>query len=397
MSGGPVTSQTCRPVGEEPFEPTGWFIPGRQPVTAAERRQKRVAINLSFLWLLYPVSALAQSDASALHVAASLAGMFTFIGIYNWAPFERAPLADPRKIAAQLAALTLVAAVMTLADNEGWSLLFLFAGISGAMRLPRRAAVIWIFVATALTAVTNVVDHADVGTTLSLTATTIAIGFMMFAFRRLMELNADLRAARDEVARLAVSEERLRFARDLHDLVGHSLSVIALKAELAERLATRDPARAAEHVTDVKNVARDALTEVREAVSGYRQPTLVDELAGARMALRAAGIEADLQSSDVELPPDVEAVLAWAVREGTTNIIRHSGASSCRIEVQPGLAMASAIVVDDGSAAPLATQGNGLAGLRERAEKLAGQVDAGRTPEGGFRLQVTVPLRRPAT
>ncbi len=391
-------SEVCRPDGD-PFEPTGWFIPGRQPVTPAERRQKRIAINLSFLWLLYPVSALAQSDASALHVAAALAGMFAFIAVYNWTPFERPPLADPRKISLQLATLTLIATVMTLADNQGWSLLFLFAGISGAMRLPRRAAVVWIFVATAFTAVTNVVDRADAGSTLSLTATTLAIGFMMFAFRRLMELNADLRAARGEVARLAVAEERLRFARDLHDLVGHSLSVIALKAELAERIGAADPAKSAAHVTDIKNVAREALGEVREAVSGYRRPTLVDEFEGARMALLAAGIDADLQRADVALPPDVEALLAWTVREGTTNVIRHSGASTCRIEVQPGLASASAEVVDDGSRAPADDEpaGNGLAGLRERAELLAGRVEAGPAPEGGFRLRVTVPLHRPAT
>lgn len=383
---------------EDPFEPTGWFLPGRLPVTKSERRQKRIGINISFLWLLFPVTDLAGSHASAQRIALVVAGTIAFIAIYNWLPFERPPLSKPWAVAGQLVALTVIAAVLALADRQSWSLLFLFAGISGAMRLPRPQAAAWIVFCTILTAAANLLDHADSASTISLTATTLAIGFMMFAFRRLMELNADLRSAREEVARLAVSEERLRFARELHDLVGHSLSVIALKAELAERLLARDPARAAEHVTDVKNVARTALTEVREAVSGYRQPTLVDELAGARMALRAAGIEADLEGADVALPPEVEAVLAWTVREGTTNVIRHSGATSCRIAVQPGLASASAEIVDDGlvaGAAP-AAPGNGLAGLRERAEQLAGRIEAGPGPQGGFRLLVTVPLRRPA-
>ena len=146
-------------------------------------------------------------------------------------------------------------------------------------------------------------------------------------------------------------------------------------------------------MTDIKHVAREALGEVREAVSGYRRPTLVDEFEGARMALLAAGIDADLQRADVALPPDVEALLAWTVREGTTNVIRHSGATSCRIEVQPGLVEASAEVVDDGARAPATDEaGNGLAGLRERAEQLAGRVEAGPVAEGGFRLRVTVPL-----
>jgi two-component system sensor histidine kinase DesK len=383
---------------DDPFDPTGWFVIGKPPVTKLDRRRKRISINVSFLWLLFPLTDLAHSDASPLRVGLVVAGMLGFVATYNWLPFARPPLANPRKVAGQLAVLTLLAAVLTLADRESWSLLFLFAGISGAMRLPRRGAVGWIFACTVFTVAANLLDHADAGTTISITATTLAIGFMMFAFRRLMELNAQLRNARGEVARLAVAEERLRFARELHDLVGHSLSVIAVKAELAERLLARDPARAVEHVTDVKDVARTALSQVREAVSGYRQPTLVDELAGARMALQAAGIEADLRGADVALPADVEAVLAWTVREGTTNVIRHSGASSCRIAVQPGLASASAEVVDDGHAnGNGATPGNGLAGLRERAEQLAGRVEAGPGPQGGFRLLVTVPLRRTAT
>ena len=385
---------------EDPFDPTGWFIPGKVPANADERRRKRIAINVSFLWLLFPLTDLVQSGAPPAQVALVVAGLLAFVAIYNTVPYDRAPLARPRLVYTQLAAMTALAIVMTLADREGWSLLFLFAGISGAMRLPRRTAIGWIVACTALVVTTNLIDHAELATIITVTATTLAIGFMMFAFRRLMDLNSDLRAAREDVARLAVAEERLRFARELHDLVGHSLSVIAVKAELAERLLQRDPQRAAEHVTDVKNVARTALGEVREAVSGYRQPTLVDELAGARMALSAAGIDAELYGADAELPADVEALLAWTVREGTTNVIRHSGARTCRIAVQPNGATASAEVVDDGNtagdAAP-APPGNGLTGLRERAEQLAGRVEAGPAPQGGFRLLVTVPLQRTAT
>jgi two-component system sensor histidine kinase DesK len=263
------------------------------------------------------------------------------------------------------------------------------------MRLPQREGALWVACCTGLTAATLLAVRADAGTTISVTASTLGIGFMMYAFRRLMLLNQELVDAREEVARLAVAEERARFARDLHDLLGHSLSVIAVKAELAERLLQRDPARAAEHVGDVKTVAREALAEVRDAVSGYRQPTLVSELEGARMALQAAGIEASLQGADVELPADVEAVLAWAVREGTTNIVRHSGARSCRIVVQPGLAAVSAEVVDDGHPQEPAGQGHGLEGLRERAARVAGEVEAGPGPDGGFRLRVTVPRVRP--
>ena len=231
----------------------------------------------------------------------------------------------------------------------------------------------------------------DDGNAAAIAATTIGIGILMVGFRRHIHANLELRRARDELARLAVAEERLRFGRDLHDLLGHSLSVIVLKAELAGRLLADGDERAARHVADVQDVARAALGEVRDAVSGYRRPTLAAELAGARAALEAAGIAPQLDEAELTLSPEAEAVLAWAVREGTTNVIRHSGAATCRIAVLPGAQVASAEIVDDGRGASGGI-GHGLAGLRERVEDLAGELEAGSPPGGGFRLRVTVPV-----
>jgi two-component system sensor histidine kinase DesK len=224
---------------------------------------------------------------------------------------------------------------------------------------------------------------------------------------------------------MAVAQERERFARDLHDLLGHSLSVIALKAELAGRMLgdRRDAGagepdvleRAATEVRELEQVARTALGEVREAVSGYRQPTLAGELAGARMALSAAGIDADVQETRFPLEPAVEAVLAWTVREGATNVIRHSGAHHCTLRITASLTDAEVEVIDDGigdsgrvSAGTASarngsavaerfgqgtgTAGHGLAGLAERARLLNGVLEAGALADGGYRLAVTLPV-----
>ena len=161
-------------------------------------------------------------------------------------------------------------------------------------------------------------------------ASAVGIGLLLVLMRDLRMRNQELTEARAELALTAVTAERERFARDLHDLLGHSLSVIAIKAELAGRLLELDPERAAAEVGDVEQVARQSLREVRQAVSGYRQPTLEGELEGARVALSAAGIEAEFERAPVTLDPEVEAVLAWAVREGATNVIRHSGARAAR-------------------------------------------------------------------
>ncbi len=197
-----------------------------------------------------------------------------------------------------------------------------------------------------------------------------------------------------------MAEERSRIARDLHDSLGHSLSIIALKSELARRMLPDDPARATAEIGDVEQAARDALAAVRETVSGYRVPSLAVELAGARAALLAAGIEGVVEPAPDGLPRDVDAVLGWAVREGVTNVLRHSDATTAAIRVLSDGRRRSVEVVDDGRGAEaLATTrvddprpGTGLDGLRERARGLGGAVEAGPLPERGFRLLVTVPL-----
>lgn len=373
-----------------PFDPTG-MMPGVLAASASERWRRRIAINVSLLWLAFPVLDLADASPTPIHAILVALPVIAFVAIYARLPRAGSP--GRLEVGGSLAALASIATGLTLADRTIWAELFIFAAIFGAVRLDRRDGSLWIVCCAGLTAATTAAGGSDVGSTVSLTATTLAVGFMMMAFRRLIDLNAELAGAREEVARLAVAEERLRFARDLHDLLGQSLTVIAVKAELAERLLGRGAPGAVGHVIDIKTVARDALTGVRDAVSGYRQPNLASELSGARMALEAAGIAARLEGGGLPgMDPDVEAVLAWAVREGTTNVIRHSGARNCRIAVAAGPPAATAEVIDDGRLTEPDGTGSGLAGLSERAERLAGRLEVGPVPGGGFRLWVTIPL-----
>jgi two-component system sensor histidine kinase DesK len=287
---------------------------------------------------------------------------------------------------------------MTLGDNAGWGFLFTYCAAMAALMLPRLglAAV----AATALlAAVSSALGGASSGTTLGYVVSAAGIGLLMLGMRDLRERNRELFRARAELARLAVAEERQRFARDLHDLLGHSLSVIALKAELAGRLLPARPDDAAREIAQLEQVARSALGEVREAVSGYRELTLDGELAGARMALSAAGIETSVEVGSLELPGEAEAVLAWAVREGATNVIRHSGARRCVFRVGRGeWGGAELEMVDDGvgTDAPVAAGeggvGHGLRGLAERVGALQGTLEAGSGVGGGFRLAVRIPV-----
>jgi two-component system, NarL family, sensor histidine kinase DesK len=210
----------------------------------------------------------------------------------------------------------------------------------------------------------------------------------------LVERNAQLAAAREEIARLAVANERNRFARDLHDLLGHSLTVVSVKAELAARLVQLAPERAEAEIGDIQRLAREALADVRSAVGGYRDVSLGAELARAHSALVAAGIEPELPSSPDVVPAGRQELFGWVVREGVTNVVRHSEAKRCWVR----LSAQSIEIVDDGRGpgdpgpdpGP-AGAGSGLRGLRERVSAAGGTVSVGRPPDGGFTLRVSMP------
>jgi two-component system, NarL family, sensor histidine kinase DesK len=235
----------------------------------------------------------------------------------------------------------------------------------------------------------------------------LAACFAYSASRR-VELVNKLRETSAELARMAVADERLRIARDLHDLLGHSLSLITLKAELAGRLFDADRERAAREIADLESVARRSLGEVRAAVTSYRQPRLAAELAAARHILAAAGMDCQVHApASIELPPAADALLAWTVREGATNVVRHSGARTVTITVAVTADEASAEITDDGvgpawdtDPRPGEHHGSGLSGLTERAREAGAEISTGEGPGGkGFRLQIRVPaarLRSPA-
>ncbi len=288
-------------------------------------------------------------------------------------------------------------AVVLLGHGVGWLGLFYYTGgYVGGSLTTRRAAL----VAAALALLALVAGWLSGFSWLDLGQTLVFITAIVFITRSVMwsiMTSWELHDAQKEIARLAVMTERLRIARDLHDLLGHNLSLIALKSELAGRLIKVSPERAVVEIGDVENVARTTLQEVREAVASYRQPTLTAELHAAQEILTAAGIayryEGD-ENMTGALPTAIEVVLSWAVREGVTNVVRHSRARQCIISVTRDLKHVFIEIVDDGVAVidSANNQGNGLRGLAERVAALGGQCETGSRSSGGFRVAVSVPV-----
>jgi two-component system sensor histidine kinase DesK len=198
--------------------------------------------------------------------------------------------------------------------------------------------------------------------------------------------------AQEEIEHLAKIAERERIARDLHDVLGHTLSVIVLKSELASKLVERDPARAKAEMSDVEQTARTALSEVRQAIGGYRSNGLAAELAQARATLETAGITVECEQVPVAMPATQESVLSLAVREAVTNVVRHAQAARCRLELKTVDGICRLSIQDDGLGG-FQPEGNGLAGMRQRVEALGGTLQ--RETRGGTRLQITLPLPGP--
>ncbi|MEV2243659.1 sensor histidine kinase [Streptomyces sp. NPDC049970] len=214
-----------------------------------------------------------------------------------------------------------------------------------------------------------------------------------------VRLVEELAAARGTQARLAVAEERLRFGRDLHDVLGRNLAVVALKSELAAQLAQRGRPEAVDHMVEVQRIARDSQREIRSVVRGYRTADLHTELAGARSVLEAAGIESRIEYGPADrLPADVQSALGWVVREGTTNVLRHAqGASTCTMSLRTaGPTEALLVMENDGASDAEPGAGTGLAGLRERLTGLDGTLTTEKYPGGTFRLTARIPWEEAA-
>ncbi len=212
-------------------------------------------------------------------------------------------------------------------------------------------------------------------------------GAAVYATRIAARRSDDLLAARQEMAEMAIEEERSRMTRDLHDILGHSLTVITVKAELASRLVGADEARATAEIADIERLAREALTDVRATIAGRREVTLAPELINARAALASANIEPDVPGAVDDVPAANRELFGWTVREGVTNVLRHSKATRCEVR----LSSTSVEIHDDGIGAnPVDTDGNGLRGLRERVAREGASILTGTSPVlGGFMLQVT--------
>ena len=220
----------------------------------------------------------------------------------------------------------------------------------------------------------------------------IGAGNTFFAERNRM--NHKLRKANEEIEHLATVAERERIARDLHDVLGHTLSVITLKSELAGKLIDRDPARAGKEIRVVEEISRQALSDVRDAIRGYRSKGLAAELVQAKSTLETAGLTVQCDAATtMKIPAVQESVLSLAVREAVTNVVRHAQARSCRMRLEQQNGSFRLEIHDDGLGSSSA-EGNGLRGMRERVEMLGGTLE--RTNHSGTTLTITLPLKESA-
>lgn len=217
----------------------------------------------------------------------------------------------------------------------------------------------------------------------------IAFGQLLDAERE--RHNTRLRLSEDEIKRLAAIAERERISRDLHDLLGHTLSTITLKSALAARLAPTDPARAGKEIREVEDISRDTLDQVREAVRGYRASGLAEEISGIRKTLGTADIGFRMEVEPVDLAPEQESALALALREGVTNVLRHSGATEVRAALRAEGTDIVLTITDNGQGG--GSEGNGLSGIRLRMQALGGTFS--RATDDGTRLTVRLPMRTP--
>ncbi|MEU6081534.1 sensor histidine kinase [Streptomyces sp. NPDC047108] len=373
---------------------------GRAP---ENRRQAVVKLLWISVWMFYlsdPVDDLLDGHHSTVASALGWAGLAVFVGVYLALVVRQTRGTPPAWVYALLAPAAALSLALPYSLGPDWLVLFVYTSIACGAGLPTERARWAVPVVTALLVGMGEVTHAAEHLVPSLVVPCLLGGFAMIGIRHLIVTTRELSEARATVAHLAANEERLRLARDLHDLLGHSLSLITLKSELAGRMLPARADDAARQVADIEQVSRQAMVDVREAVSGYRRPTLPAEIAGARTALAAAGIASDLPGGtapDGARPsPEAEGALAWALREAVTNVVRHSAAARCTVALTERNTLDGPVleltVEDDGNGAGATARGNGLTGIAERLESVGGVLETGPGRRSGFALLARVPL-----
>jgi len=340
--------------------------PWRGGLALPEKVGRWRAINL--IWLVYSGFFIVQplqggSRRDWLVLAAVYACFLPIYVSFIWSRSHR------RRGLLLLALAILGAAYYPMNPSAGGTILIYVAAFVPFATTSFTVATATIIAATLASTAEGLLLHLNPWTwgSLSVIAASIGTGNLFGALRT--AANERLLVAQEQIEHLAKVAERERIARDLHDVLGHTLSVVVLKSELAGKLVGSDAERARQEIGEVEQIARQALSEVREAVRGYRADGIAAEIARARRTLDAAGVRLEWQGESVLLAPAHESVLSLVLREAVTNILRHAGATSCRLE--------------------LAAEGNGLRGMRERVEALGGRLDI--DSREGTRLSVHIP------
>jgi two-component system sensor histidine kinase DesK len=359
--------------------------------------RNRGAGYLPYIWLVYLAALFVQPafdpSAGVLDWLAVTFLIAVFLPLYRAEVRTR----DQHRLMMLIAADVLLALIGSLV-NTGASIFIVYAAaIAGRLQPVRRA--VWVIAALAgVTVVIYLISRVQMPWRIMLVAPefvfTLVVGAVSIFDAERARAQRRLRRADEEIERLATIAERERIARDLHDLLGHTLSVIVLKSELAARLISIDTDRAEQEVHDIEHTARTALSEVRAAVTGYRTTGLGGELANARRALAAAGVDAELPTTLPQLRADQESALAFAVRESVTNVLRHAHARHASIRITSTTDDMVVEVSDDGQGGQ-APDGAGLTGMRERIAALGGgvtRVTGTATGNGsGTLIRVTLP------
>src|SRR5260370_21085870 len=358
-----------------------------KPYRSIEARDTGAQSNSGYIWIAYSAFFIIEPIMSHSRRLWIECGVIYAIFLVIYVSYMKARTISQRRL---LLVAFYVLGIISFPINPGGSGFFIYSAAFLPVVVASVPSMVTIFIVQALGILAEgLLLHVNLTALLVTASVMIIVGPTNTFIARQKRSDTKLRMAHEEIEQLAAVAERERIARDLHDVLGHTLSVIVLKAELAGRLIDRDPQRAAQEIADVEKTARTALSEVRAAIGGYRSQGLPAEMELGRNTLQAAGVPLACESPLPQLHAAEETVLCLAVREAVTNIVRHAQATHCRMRfTASGDGYHSLLITDDGTN-PKLHEGNGLRGMRERVQSVGGRLSI--TTDPGVTLLIELP------